>query len=88
MRTPALFLFFLLAAACLPARAQSPAWDTRPDTWVGADALGRVLPTQAEAGPPRAGKTVGMFYFLTFDRGGDGAIRQHPDTKVAPGGDA
>ena len=80
----------LLIAACLlfmapPARAQSPAWDTHSDTWVGTDALGRALPTQAEVGPPRVGKTVGMFYFLTFDRGGDGPydntqiLKAHPE---------
>ena len=85
MRTPALFLLFLLVAACLPAWAQSPAWDTHPDTWVGTDALGRALPTQAQVGPPRVGRTVGMFYFLTFERGGDGPydntqiLKAHPE---------
>ena len=62
----------------LPAQAQqtthttptpAPAWDTQPDTWVGADGLNRALPTAAEVGPPRADRTLGMFYFLTFDRG-------------------
>ena len=67
------------------ARAQSPAWDTFPDTWVGTDALGRTLPTYKQVGPPRPNKTVGMFYFLTFDRGGDGPydntqiLNAHPE---------
>jgi hypothetical protein len=56
----------LLTAIATPSHAQSPAWDTHSDTWVAGDALGRTLPMAAEAGLPRANKTVGMFYFLTF----------------------
>jgi len=41
-----------------------PGWDTRADTWVATDALGRTLPGFAEAGPPRRNRTVGIFYFL------------------------
>lgn len=44
--------------------AAAEPWDTFSDTWVATDALGRALPSAEEAGPPRAGKTVGMFYFL------------------------
>ncbi len=32
--------------------------------WVATDALGRELPTPEQAGPPRSGKYVGVFYFL------------------------
>lgn len=39
-------------------------WDTFGDTWVATDALGRRLPGPEEVGPPRADRTVGMFYFL------------------------
>lgn len=39
-------------------------WDTFPDTWAATDALGRALPSAAEVGPPRADRTVGLFYFL------------------------
>lgn len=39
-------------------------WDAFSDTWVATDALNRSLPTAAEVGPPRADRTVGMFYFL------------------------
>jgi len=42
----------------------APAWDTFSDTWVATDGMGRSLPTHEEVGPPRAGKTVGIFYFL------------------------
>lgn len=52
----------LLAASGLAAAGSE--WDLYSDTWVATDALGRVLPTHAEVGPPRAGKTVGIFYFL------------------------
>jgi hypothetical protein len=50
----------------LPARAQSmPApRDTRPDTWVATDALGRAVVTAGKAPPPRANRFVGVFYFL------------------------
>jgi hypothetical protein len=34
------------------------------DTWVATDGLGRRLPGHEEVGPPRADRTVGMFYFL------------------------
>ncbi|HOW65157.1 MAG TPA: hypothetical protein P5186_02685 [Candidatus Paceibacterota bacterium] len=39
-------------------------WDNYSDTWVATDALGRSLPSLQEAGPPRADRTVGIFYFL------------------------
>lgn len=38
-----------------------------PGSWVGTDALGRSLPTPGEAGPPRAGRHAGIFYFLTHN---------------------
>lgn len=62
-----------------------PVRDLFSDTWVTTDALGRTLPTQKEVGPPRANKTVGMFYFLTFDHSSDGPydnskiLKAHPD---------
>jgi len=46
------------------AESAPKSWDNFADTWVATDALGRSLPTSREAGLPRAGKTVGMFYFL------------------------
>jgi len=45
-----------------------PTRDLRSDTWVATDALGRALPGAAECGPPRKGKTVGVFYFLWMER--------------------
>ncbi len=45
--------------------------DTFSDTWVATDALGRALPTSDEVGPPRADKTVGIFYFLWLGRHGE-----------------
>ena len=64
----------LLLAPWQAGRAQppAPAWDTYSDTWVGSDALGRKLPTYEATGPPRPNKTLGMFYFQTFDSLGDG----------------
>lgn len=34
------------------------------DTWVATDNLGRAMPTFEQTGPPKAGKTVGIFYYL------------------------
>ncbi len=49
----------------------SRTWDIQADTWVATDALGRTLPTGAEVGPPRAHRTVGIFYFLWLGRHGE-----------------
>ncbi len=46
------------------------AWDTRPDTWVATDALGRTVSTNDQVGPPRRNKTVGIFYFLWMGQHG------------------
>src|SRR5262249_2827421 len=47
------------------AKSATPPRDTFPDTWVATDGLGRVVATGAQTGPPRTGKTVGIFYFLS-----------------------
>ncbi len=44
--------------------AAPPLWDTRSDTWVATDALGRQLPGLQEACPARPDRFVGAFYFL------------------------
>ncbi|HSW46029.1 MAG TPA: hypothetical protein VLM89_10705, partial [Phycisphaerae bacterium] len=44
--------------------------DTRPDTWVATDGLGRTLPTAEQVGLPREGKYVGVFYFLWLGQHG------------------
>ena len=54
-------------AVCLltiPASAQDTAWDTKSDTWVLTDTLGRTAPGYFECGPPRTDRTVAIFYFL------------------------
>ncbi len=72
----------------LPASPPSymPAWDTFADTWTATDALGRSLPTSAQAGPPRKDRYVGLFYFLwlgAYINGGpydiSRILAQHPD---------
>lgn len=40
-----------------------PIRDIKADTWEATDAIGRPVATAAEAGPPREGKTVGIFYY-------------------------
>ncbi len=75
-----------LVGRCSPAQSHSaPKWDVYPDTWVATDALMRALPNSKLVGPPRTNKTLGMFYFLTFDRGGNGPydnsiiLKEHPE---------
>ncbi len=67
----------------LAARGQSGVepigWDTFSDTWVATDGLGRSLPTAEQAGPPRANKTVGVFYFLWLGHHGK---ELHDITKI------
>jgi hypothetical protein len=60
--------FFLM-----PAGAQNAPvpWDTFSDTWVASDGLGRALPGAEQVGAPRAGKTVGIFYFLWLGESGE-----------------
>ncbi len=41
-----------------------------PDTWGAVDGLGRVLPDYRQVGPPKPGKNVGIFYFLTNNQPG------------------
>lgn len=57
-------LLLALPAWSAMCAGEAPAWDTFADTWVATDALGRAVPLRAEAGPPRADRTVGIFYFL------------------------
>ena len=68
-------LHFLLAIALswllTPTRAADDPGDLQSDTWTATDALGRTLPGFAEVGPPKQGKTVGMFYFLWLGQAGD-----------------
>ncbi|HZL33773.1 MAG TPA: hypothetical protein VFC78_00600 [Tepidisphaeraceae bacterium] len=71
MRRAKLFAIFLVIGSiwtAVPASAAPPR-DTGADTWVGADALGRALPGFKECGAPRAGKFVGIFYFLWMQPG-------------------
>jgi hypothetical protein len=56
-------LLFLLPSLLLAPLVAAEPRDTQPDTWAATDALGRVLPMNAEAGAPKANRTVGIFYF-------------------------
>ncbi len=61
-------LLVLLTLVCLG--AGPVAWDTAPDTWVGVDRQGRILPTAADVRPPQANRTLAVFYFLWNDTPG------------------
>ena len=55
-----IIILLLICILIVPAYAT----DTRPDTWIATDALGRVVSTGEQVGQPRGDKFVGMFYFL------------------------
>ena len=66
-------------------------WDTRPDTWVATDALGRVVSTHEKVGDPRPGKFVGIFYFLWLGSHGQTGpwdvtkiLAENPDAMTTP----
>lgn len=56
--------------------------DVMADTWVATDALGRSLPDHAACGSPRAGKQVGIFYFLWLGEHGGAQAKVHDITKI------
>jgi hypothetical protein len=65
--------------------------DLFSDTWVGTDSLGRSLPAWHEVGPPRADRTVGLFYFLWHGAHIQGGpydvtriLAQDPDAMLKP----
>lgn len=60
LKTLPLFAFLLQGSL---SAGSSPTRDIMADTWEATDAIGRSIATAAEAGPPRAGKTVGIFYY-------------------------
>jgi hypothetical protein len=53
-----------------PLCAQQTGWDTKSDTWVLTDSLGRTLPDYFECGPPRSGRYTAMFYLLWLGQQG------------------
>ena len=87
-----LALILLLVVGLSACHAESPKpWDRFADTWVATDALGRKLSTHEQVGPPRAGKFVGIFYFLWMGQHGtDGPydvtkiLAEHPDAMKTP----
>jgi hypothetical protein len=93
--------FFLSARLSLPysvpQRSQQGhkcAQDTRSDSWVATDALGRAVPlhgervskglTPASIPAPRPKKYVGMFYFSGSASMASWAVRQHTDFTERP----
>jgi hypothetical protein len=81
-----LIVLVLLLAPAAWSQTPSPASrDVASDTWVATDGLGRSVPTEKETGLPRRNKTVGIFYFLTFDHSQDALydnteiLKAHPE---------
>ncbi|MBQ5761465.1 MAG: hypothetical protein IIW02_01460 [Clostridia bacterium] len=61
-RVAVALLIWILLIGCFSEYAF--AGEIRPETWVATDDLGRVLPTNKEAGDTKEKKYVGIFYFL------------------------
>lgn len=81
----------LASAVLVSSMPASPPWDTRPDTWVATDALGRAVPGHDEVGPPRGDRFVGIFYFLWLGAHVNGGpwdiariLREYPDAMATP----
>ena len=73
--------------------AASSIRDVGSDTWTATDALGRKLPGYTEVGPPKSGRYVAMFYFLTHGSPGQPGprdvsreLKTNPDTSRWPPG--
>lgn len=80
-----------LWSVAMASSAESGTWDCYPDTWVATDGLGRTVPTHEVVGPPRSGKTVGVFYFLWLGEHGKGGpydvsriLAANPDAMSQP----
>src|SRR5437763_12642408 len=59
------FSFILILVAVAGSAILAATNEGHPCTpWPAVDALGRALPLPEEVGPPRAGRFVGIFYFL------------------------
>jgi hypothetical protein len=69
--TKKLWLAIATAAALAGTGFADEPRDLRSDTWVATDALARSLPLTEEVGAPRAGKFVGVFYFLWLGEAGE-----------------
>lgn len=98
MQKPTLSFTYGLLVAILATWSSSfsapPGDPGNPGTpWPAVDGLGRALPVEAEVGPPKAGRFVGIFYFLWLgqhDGGGGGPydvakiLRKNPDAVKTP----
>jgi hypothetical protein len=85
------FVSLIVWGSMMTTVAQAAPRDTRPDTWVATDGLGRVVSTSEQVGPPRKDKFVGIFYFLWMGQHGtDGPfditkiLAQDPDAMSKP----
>ena len=81
----------VLGLAMCTSQTNAKLIDKHSDTWVATDALGRSISTNDQAGSPRQGKFVGVFYFLWLgqhDKGGPydvtKILQQDPDAMQKP----
>lgn len=65
-------LIWIMSIGCFAGFAH--AREVKPETWVATDDLGRVTPTNEQAGDPGEKKYVGIFYFLFMNSTYTGSI--------------
>ncbi|MBL9194938.1 MAG: hypothetical protein JNJ82_21460 [Opitutaceae bacterium] len=74
-----------LRGASVLSAATPPLWPANgADTWSARDALGRQVVEAGEAPPPRAGRYVGIFYFIWLGAHGYDRNKASPDESVRP----
>ncbi len=72
----------ILLAACQN-QAPEQVRDTKSDTWIVVDELGRKAPDYAITGAPREHKTVGLFYYMWLNE--NDHLQIHDITKILAG---
>ncbi|CAF3630334.1 unnamed protein product [Rotaria sp. Silwood1] len=85
MRGVLLLGFFVVLTTSNVSHSQP---DIESDTWVAIAGLDRALSNITQVGPPRANRTVGIFYFLTLCNDGilsgpydiSKILKAHPET--------
>ena len=89
IRNRCVYSIVLLVVIAMSASGQNR--DTRADSWVATDGLGRKVSTHEEVGGPRKDKFVGIFYFLWEGQHGTGGpydvtkiLAADPDARKKP----
>lgn len=86
MNSHRIYHFVISALFCCAAfyvcAADTPSSRVPGSAWPATDGLGRVLPGQSETGPCKAGRFVGIFYFLWMGSHGTADYGPHDVSKI------